>query len=72
MTLPPPCFIQPIGGACVRIAHESLPWSNLAAIRNVLEGKGVRFLAMEDGMDGLLMPFGEPSPLRQGDVGDPG
>jgi len=56
----------------VRIAHESLPWSNLAAIRNVLEGKGVRFLAMEDGMDGLLMPFGEPSPLRQGDVGDPG
>jgi len=31
--------------------------NNLAAIRNVFEGKGVVFLAVEDGFDGLLLPF---------------
>lgn len=30
--------------------------NNLAAIRNVFESKGVVFLALEDGFDGLLLP----------------
>lgn len=35
---------------------------NLAALRAALEGRGVQFLALEDGMDGLLLPFDMPFP----------
>lgn len=30
---------------------------NIAALRAVLESKGIDFLALEDGKDGLLLPF---------------
>ena len=30
---------------------------NIAALRAVLESKGVEFLSLEEGKDGLLLPF---------------